>query len=102
MSSDEGSDGGRSIEDIAREYLRAVDEYEAKKEEILTRWAEEYYQPGYLDDAEWERLKRLLDTGDTEHALMQVEIACYRKAATELGRQDEFDDEWPAKSESDP
>jgi len=29
---------------------------------------------------------------------MQVEIACYRKAASELGREDEFDDEWPAKS----
>ena len=88
----------RSITDIAREYLRAVDEAKAKKEEILAGWAEEYYEPGYLTDAEWERLKRLLDADDTDHALIQLEIACYRKAATELGREDEFDDEWPAKT----
>ena len=94
MSSD---DTDRSIKEIAHDYLRAVDEAEAKKEEILSEWAKEYYQPGYLDDDEWDRLKDLLKARDTEHALMQMKIACYRKAATELNREDEFDDEWPAK-----
>jgi len=87
----------RYISEIAHGYLQAVEEAEAKKEKILAEWAEEYYQPGYLDDDEWDRLKNLLETGDSEHALMQLEIACYRKAATELGREDEFDDDWPAK-----
>jgi len=87
-----------SITDIAHDYLRAVDEHEAKTEELLAEWAEEFYGAGYLDDGEWERLKDLLKSGDSEHALMQVEIACYRKAASELGRGDEFDDEWPAKN----
>ena len=85
------------ISEIAHDYLRAVEEAEEKKEEILAEWAEEYYQPGYLDDAEWDRLKKLLEAGDTEHVLIQLEIACYRKAATELGRENEFDDDWPAK-----
>jgi len=84
-----------SITDIAHDYLRANAEHEAKTEELLAEWAEEFYRPGYLDDGEWERLKELLKSGDSEHALMQVEIACYRKAASELGREDEFDDEWP-------
>lgn len=95
MASD---DAERSITDIAHDYLRAVEEHEAKTEELLSEWAEEYYRPGYLDDGEWEQLKDLMDAGETDYALMQVEIACYRKAATELGREDEFDDEWPAKS----
>lgn len=86
-----------SIQEIAHEFLRAVEEHEAKKEELLAEWAEEYYLPGYLDDSEWEQLKKLVHSGDDEHALMQVTIAAYRKAATELGREDEFDDEWPAK-----
>jgi len=87
----------RSISEIAHEYLRAVDKAEAKKEQILAEWATEYYRPGYLDNDEWDRLKGLVEVGDTEHALMQLEIAAFRKAATELGREDEFDDNWPAK-----
>jgi len=94
----QSDDTERSIGDIAHDYLRAVEDHKAKKEELLAEWAEEYYRPGYLDDGEWERLKSLMDAGDTDHALMQLEIACYRKAATELGREDEFDDDWPAKS----
>lgn len=88
----------RSIEDIAHDYLRAVENHQAKTEELLAEWAEEYYKPGYLDDSEWERLKDLLKSGETDYALMQLEIACYRKAATELGRAEEFDDDWPAKN----
>jgi len=91
----------RSIKDIAHDYLRAVEDHEAKTEELLAEFAEEYYRPGYLDDDEWDRLKDLLEAGDSEHALMQLEIACYRKAATELGRENEFDDDWPAKSSTD-
>ena len=91
----------RSIKDIAHDYLRAVEDHEAKTEELLAEFAEDYYRPGYLDDGEWDRLKDLLESGDSEHALMQLEIACYRKAATELGREDEFDDDWPAKSSTD-
>ena len=87
----------RSISEIAHDYLRAVEEAEAKREKILAEWADEYYEPGYLNDDEWGLLKNLLEDGDSEHALMQLEIACYRKAATELGREDEFDDDWPAK-----
>lgn len=87
----------RSIEDLAREYLRAIEDHEARKEELLADWAEEYYRPGYLDDEEWQRVKDLLDVDDVEHAEMQIRIAIYRKVATELDREDEFDDEWPAK-----
>lgn len=97
MSNEFTDDSERSITEIAHDYLRAVEDAEAKKEEILAEWAMEYYQPGYLDDDEWDRLKDLLEAGDSEHAIMQLEIACYRKAATELGREDEFDDDWPAK-----
>lgn len=85
------------IGNLARRYLRAVDEHEAQKEEQLAEWAEEFYEPGYLDDDEWELLKDLLDAGDFEHVEMQVTIAIYRKVATEEGRSDEFDGEWPAK-----
>ena len=95
-------DEERSITDIAHDYLRAVEEHEAKTEELLAEWAQEYYRPGYLDDGEWEMLKDLLKSGETDYAMMQVEIACYRKAATELDRADEFDDEWPAKSNGGP
>lgn len=28
---------------------------------------------------------------------MGVEIVAYRKAATDLGREDEVDDDWPAR-----
>jgi hypothetical protein len=100
MTTDDSADGSDcSIKEIAHEYLRAVEEHEAKVEEILADWAEEYYRPGYLNDQEWQQLKDLLRDGEDEYALMQVEIAAYRKAATELGRADEFDDDWPAKSE---
>lgn len=92
----------RGIKDIAHDYLRAVEEHEAKTEELLSEWAEEYYRPGYLTDSEWEQLKDLLNSGESDYALMQVEIACYRKAATELDRADEFDDEWPAKANGGP
>lgn len=87
------------VKAIAREYLRTVDEAAATKEDLLAGWAADYYRPGYLADDEWERLKDLLDAGDHEHALMQLEIACYRKAATELECEDEFDDDWPAKGD---
>ncbi|UXF50993.1 MAG: hypothetical protein HQRvContig04_41 [Haloquadratum phage sp.] len=93
---------GRGIEEIAHDYLRAVEEHEAKTEELLSEWAEEYYRPGYLTDSEWEQLKDLLKSGESDYALMQVEIACYRKAATELERADEFEDEWPAKANGGP
>jgi hypothetical protein len=98
MTDECSGDTERSIKDIAHDYLQAVGDHEAKEEELLARWAEEYYRPGYLDDGEWERLKFLMDADDTDHALMQIEIACFRKAATELGREGEFDDDWPAKS----
>jgi len=90
-------DDERGIEVIASEYLRTLDEAEAKKEELLAQWAEEFYEPGYLDDDEWELLKELIEISDHDHAMMQLEIACYRKAATELGREGEFDSDWPAK-----
>lgn len=84
--------------ELSREYLRAVDRHEARKQELLASWAEEYYRPGYLADEEWELLKTLVETGaDREEILVVAEVAVYRKVATELGREDEFDDEWPAK-----
>jgi hypothetical protein len=98
------SSGGeeRSITDIAHDYLRAVEEHEAKTEELLAEWAEDFYLPGYLSNSEWEQLKDLIKSGESEYALMQLEIACYRKVATEHGRTDEFDDEWPAKHNGGP
>jgi ABC-type nitrate/sulfonate/bicarbonate transport system substrate-binding protein len=97
MSEDGNDHDDEGIKKLAHRYLRAVENAEAKKEEILAEWAEEYYRPGYLDDDEWRLLKDLVESSDHEHALMQLEIAAYRKAATELGREDEFDDDWPAK-----
>ena len=103
MPSEQRADGtDRGIKDIAHDYLRAVEEHEAKTEELLSEWAEDYYRPGYLSDTEWEQLKDLLKSGESDCALMQLEIACYRKAATEHGRADEFDDEWPAKANGGP
>lgn len=89
----------RSISDIAHEYLRATNEQEAKEEELLAEWAEEYYRPGYLSDSEWNTLKTLLraDEFGKDDVLVVIQVAAYRKASTELGREDEFDDEWPAK-----
>lgn len=92
----------RGIKDIAHNYLRAVEGHEAKTEELLSEWAEDFYRPGYLSDSEWERLKDLLKSGESDYAFMQLEIACYRKVATEHGRADEFDDEWPAKANEGP
>lgn len=89
--------GERSIKEIAHEYLRAVEQAEESKERLLSEWAEEYYRPGYLDDDEWELVKDLMDEDDYDHVLMQIEIAMFRQAATEAGREDEFDDERPAK-----
>lgn len=103
MKSEQSEPGvDRTIGDIAHDYLRAVEEHEAKTEELLSEWAEDFYRPGYLSDSEWEQLKDLLKSGESDYALMQAEIACYRKAATELGRADEFDDEWPAKANGGP
>lgn len=91
------TEGDGDITEIARDYLRATNNYEAKRESLLSEWAEEYYRPGYLNDDEWDLVKELMDADDTEHAFMQIEIAIYRKVATEEGRAHEFDDEWPAK-----
>lgn len=85
---------------LARKYLRTVNDHEAAKEALLSDWAEEYYLPGYLDVGEWELVKCLMDRGDTEHAQMQIEVAIFRKVATEQGRAQEFDDEWPAKGDT--
>jgi len=50
MSEQSTSDTDRSIKDIAHDYLRAVEDHEAKKEELMAEFAEEYHRPGYLDD----------------------------------------------------
>ena len=102
MTDQSADESDRGIKEIAHEYLRAVEEHEAKTEELLSEWAEDYYRPGYLSDSEWKQLKGLLKSGESDYALMQVEIASYRKAATELDRADEFDDEWPAKANGGP
>ena len=99
MSDKQTTHTGCSIKKISHDYLRIVEKAEAKKEELLAEWVE-VYRPGYLTDDEWETLKGLVESSDHEHALMQVEITAYRKAATELGRADEFDDDWPAKKQS--
>lgn len=93
------SDTECSIEELASEYLRAVDEREAAAESFLADCAEDYYEPGFLDDSEWETLKTLVrsDEFDTDDVLLVIEVATYRKAATEFGREDEFDGDWPAK-----
>jgi len=93
------SEDGQDIEALAAEYLRAVDEAEATREKLLAEWAERFYEPGYLDDGEWELLKELLEAGDLDNVEMILEIATSWKVATEAGRGDEFDQEWPAKSE---
>lgn len=90
------TDTDRDVGTIAREHLRAVDEAEAQREEILAEWAAEYYRPGYLDDDDWDLLKRLLEVGEHDGAFTVIEVAAYRKAATELGLEDEVD-EWPAR-----
>lgn len=89
----------RRVQHTAREYIRAVDNHEAALESFLADLAEDYYEPGYLDDTEWDTLKRMLGSDEfgKDDVLMIIEIAAYRKAATELDREDEFDDEWPAK-----
>lgn len=93
----QNNDEERTINDIAHDYLRAADEHEAKKEELLADWAEEYYAPGYLDDGEWDLVKDLMAAGETDDALMVIEVAIYRMVSTEAGRADEFEGDWPAK-----
>lgn len=95
MNEDASNDSGDvAITELASEYLCAVGTAEAKREEILAGWGEENYQPGDLSSKEWELVKTLLGAGDNEHVLMEMEIAAYRKAATELDCEDEFDDNW--------
>lgn len=89
------------IGELARRYLRAVDEHEAKIEKLLAEWAEEYYEPGYLSDDEWRIVKEMLEAGETDGVMTPISLAIYRKAATEEGRAHEFEGEWPAKGEND-
>lgn len=86
-----------SIGDLAHRYLRAVDEAEAQKESFLAGCAEDYYEPGFLSDDEWELLKDCVNASNYDDAMVVVEVAIHRKVATEEGREDEFDREWPAK-----
>lgn len=98
--SDDGGteqENNRSIDEIAHDYLRAVDEHEAKVESFLADCAEEYYEPGYLDDSEWDTLKELVQSNRLDDAMVVVEVAVYRKVTTEEGREDEFEGDWPAK-----
>ena len=94
-------DTDRSIGDVAREYLRSLEREEAAIESFLADLAEEYYEPGYLYDEEWESLKKVVrsDEFDTDDTLVVVKVAALRKATTELGREDEVEQDWPAKGE---
>lgn len=86
------------IQELAREYMRAVNDHEARKEGLLADLAGDYYQPGYLDDDDWDLLKRLINAQMLDGAMTIIEVAAHRKVATEAGREDELDDDWPAKS----
>ncbi|WP_137288603.1 hypothetical protein [Natronorubrum halophilum] len=86
------------IAELAHEYLRSIEREEEAKEGVLTYVLEEFVDPGYMTWDEYETVKSALDAGLLDELRDAMGLFCFRKAYTEMGRDDEIDhDDWPAK-----